>query len=62
MAESLGVYHLGGDLAIIRFVSSANIASGCHAGDPRVMDRAVVHMAGTLFPKMYLLTAVPSPC
>ena len=42
MGESFGVYTYGRDEAIIRSVSSANLACGFHAGDPTVMRRSVV--------------------
>ena len=41
MGESFGAYTLGRDSEIIARVSSANIACGFHAGDPRVMARTV---------------------
>lgn len=41
MGESFGVYTLGSDEAVIRFVTSASVACGFHAGDPGVMDRTV---------------------
>jgi len=41
MGEGFGVYSLGRDEEIIRYISSANIACGWHAGDPMVMDRTV---------------------
>jgi len=41
MGESFGVYTLGMDDEAIRFVTSANVACGFHAGDARVMDRTV---------------------
>ena len=41
MGESYGVYTLGRDPEVIRYISSANIACGFHAGDPRVMSRTV---------------------
>jgi 5-oxoprolinase (ATP-hydrolysing) subunit A len=41
MGESFGVYRLGRDGEIIRFISSANIACGFHAGDPLVMQQTV---------------------
>ena len=41
MGESFGVYTYGRDEAIIRSVSSANLACGFHAGDPTVMRRTV---------------------
>ena len=41
MGESFGVYNLGMDEEIIKYISSANIACGFHAGDPTVMDQTV---------------------
>ncbi len=39
MGESFGVYTLGDDPAMLRIVTSANVACGFHAGDPLVMHR-----------------------
>lgn len=41
LGESFGAYTMGDDDALLDIVSSANIACGFHAGDPRVMDRTV---------------------
>jgi 5-oxoprolinase (ATP-hydrolysing) subunit A len=41
MGESFGVYSLGADADLLRSVTSANVACGFHAGDPRVMARTV---------------------
>ncbi len=41
MGESFGVYKLGLDEEVIKFISSANIACGFHAGDPQVMDYTI---------------------
>ena len=41
MGESFGVYELGDDAAMLRIVTSANVACGFHAGDPLVMHRTV---------------------
>lgn len=41
LGESFGNYKISGDADIIRLASSVNIACGCHAGDPVVMDRTV---------------------
>ncbi len=41
MGESFGAYTLGMDAAVIRHITSANVACGFHAGDPRVMDETV---------------------
>ncbi|MDP9373522.1 MAG: LamB/YcsF family protein [Chloroflexota bacterium] len=41
MGESFGRWALGHDEALLDHVSSANVACGFHAGDPRVMARTV---------------------
>ncbi len=41
MGESFGAYKTGFDEEVIRYISSANIACGFHAGDPQVMARTV---------------------
>lgn len=41
IGESFGVYRLGADEAVMRSITSANIACGYHAGDPSVMRRTV---------------------
>jgi UPF0271 protein len=41
MGESFGAYKLGRDEDVIKFISSANIACGWHAGDAMVMNRSV---------------------
>jgi UPF0271 protein len=41
MGESFGNYTIGNDGALLRYVSSANIACGFHAGDPAVMRKTV---------------------
>lgn len=41
LGESFGDWILGDDLALLQVVSSANIACGFHAGDPRVMLNTV---------------------
>ncbi len=38
MGESFGAYTIGMDGEVLRHISSANIACGYHAGDPRVMN------------------------
>jgi UPF0271 protein len=45
MGESFGAYRLGNDAEVLRYVTSANIACGFHAGDPQVMQ-ATVRLAG----------------
>lgn len=45
LGESFGSYRMGDDDALLEIVSSANIACGFHAGDPRVMDRTVSECA-----------------
>ncbi|KXU38274.1 lactam utilization protein LamB [Ventosimonas gracilis] len=43
MGEGFGCWHLGGadDAELMTFISSANIATGFHAGDPNLMDATV---------------------
>jgi UPF0271 protein len=41
MGESFGTYRLGLDEEVIKYISSANIACGFHAGDPTWMRRTV---------------------
>ncbi|MGQ9824292.1 MAG: LamB/YcsF family protein [Desulfotomaculales bacterium] len=41
LGESFGAYRIGNDEEVIRHISSANVACGFHAGDPRVMERTV---------------------
>jgi UPF0271 protein len=41
MGESFGMYRMGNDAEFMRFITSANIACGFHAGDPTVMKRTV---------------------
>ncbi len=44
MGESFGMYRLGNDAEFMKFITSANVACGFHAGDPSVM-RATVALA-----------------
>ncbi|CAM4098340.1 LamB/YcsF family protein [Lederbergia lenta] len=41
MGESFGQYTLGQDEEMLRYISSANIACGFHAGDPSIMNKTV---------------------
>lgn len=41
MGESFGRWDLGDDAAMMPYISSASIACGFHAGDPRTMRRTV---------------------
>jgi UPF0271 protein len=41
MGESYGIYQLGADEELLRWVTSANVACGWHGGDPHVMRRTV---------------------
>ncbi|MNO16469.1 LamB/YcsF family protein [compost metagenome] len=41
MGESFGAYKLGNDGKVLKYVTSANIACGFHAGDPATMRRTV---------------------
>jgi len=41
MGESYGAYTMGDDAAMLKIVSSANVACGFHGGDPLVMDKTL---------------------
>ncbi len=41
VGESFGAWTLGDDAELIPLVTSANVACGFHAGDPRVIERTV---------------------
>ena len=41
MGESFGAWTMGDDQAMMRAITSANVACGAHAGDPEVMRRTV---------------------
>jgi len=41
MGESFGAYKIGMDEEVIKYITSANIACGFHAGDPSVMRKTV---------------------
>lgn len=41
LGESFGDWKMGDDDALLEIITSANVACGFHAGDPRVMDRTV---------------------
>src|SRR3954465_15322049 len=41
VGESFGAYTIGVDRALMRFITSANIAAGFHAGDPPVLRETI---------------------
>ena len=41
LGEGFGAYRMGDDDALLAALTSANIACGFHAGDPRIMDATV---------------------
>ena len=41
VGESFGPYVIGDDEGMLRHVTSANVACGCHGGDPSVMRRTL---------------------
>jgi UPF0271 protein len=45
MGEGFGAFSMGSDEEVLPFITSANLACGFHAGDPRVMDRMVFNLA-----------------
>ena len=40
LGESFGNYTLGMDEEILKYVSSANVACGWHAGDPMIKEKS----------------------
>ncbi|MBI3989533.1 MAG: LamB/YcsF family protein [candidate division NC10 bacterium] len=42
MGEAFGIYRLGDDAELMRYITSANVACGFHAGDPVIMRRTVL--------------------
>ncbi len=47
LGESFGAYTIGMDSEILKYVSSANVACGWHAGDPVVMEKTVALAAAS---------------
>jgi len=45
LGESFGAYRMGDDAALLDVITSANVACGFHAGDPRVIDATVAACA-----------------
>lgn len=41
LGEAFSIYKMGLDEEILKYISSANIACGFHAGDPMVMDKTL---------------------
>lgn len=41
MGESFGIYRLGQDSEVVKYITSANIACGFHAGDPNWINATV---------------------
>jgi UPF0271 protein len=41
LGESFGAYTIGNDAEVLKYITSANIACGFHAGDPSVMKKTV---------------------
>ncbi|MET8977020.1 5-oxoprolinase subunit PxpA [Streptomyces sp. NPDC004539] len=41
LGEGFGAYTMGDDAALLSLLTSANVACGFHAGDPRIMDATV---------------------
>ena len=42
LGESFGAYTIGMDREVLKYISSANVACGFHAGDPVVMQKTVL--------------------
>lgn len=45
VGEGFGAWTMGDDAGVLAYVTSANVACGFHAGDPRVMDHTVAQVA-----------------
>ena len=45
VGEAFGSYTMGDDAAILRSVTSANVACGFHAGDPSIIAQTCRHAA-----------------
>ena len=45
LGEGVGAWHMGDDEAMLRVVSSANVACGFHAGDPGIIRRTTAKAA-----------------
>ncbi|MGI6878064.1 LamB/YcsF family protein [Microbacterium sp. gxy059] len=45
LGEGFGDWRMGDDEALLDVLTSANVACGFHAGDPRIMDRTVASCA-----------------
>src|SRR6266700_1389705 len=45
LGEGFGAYRMGDDDALLDVLTSANVACGFHAGDPRIMDATVASCA-----------------
>ncbi|MBE0650248.1 MAG: LamB/YcsF family protein [Bacteroidales bacterium] len=41
LGESFGAYKMGNDAEVMKYISSANIACGFHAGDPIVIEKTI---------------------
>ncbi|MFF3332822.1 LamB/YcsF family protein [Streptomyces sp. NPDC002888] len=41
LGEGFGAYSMGDDASLLELLTSANVACGFHAGDPRIMDATV---------------------
>jgi 5-oxoprolinase (ATP-hydrolysing) subunit A len=41
LGEGFGVYKIGNDKEMMKYISSANIACGFHAGDPSIMNNTI---------------------
>ncbi len=41
MGEGFGLYQLGQDEEMMKYISSVNIACGFHAGDPHIMNKTI---------------------
>ncbi len=70
LGEGFGAWRMGDDAALLRIVSSANVACGFHAGDPDIMAQCFAQAkqaespSGPMFhfPILRALAGAPSRC
>lgn len=61
LGESFGNYTIGMDEEILKYVSSANVACGWHAGDAMVMEKTVA-LAKEFGTAVGARPGIPGPC
>lgn len=54
MGESFGRYTLGNDEEVMKYITSANIAAGFHAGDSLVMEKTIQFAKNTMLQLVHM--------